>query len=104
MADAIVITEGNALSEPDILRAAREDARIKASAAVEEHPTALHPVLERTIMVLEKCKPDEKGLVRSTKAGCVNVAVNPASIGRVKLALDRLYQFQFYRAACRMLG
>lgn len=90
MADAIVTAEGSTLSEPDSLRAAREQARINASSAVEEEPTAPHPVLERTITSLEKAKPDERGLVRSTKAGCANVAVSPASIARLRLALDRL--------------
>ena len=91
MADAILITEGNSLSEPDSLRAAREEARINASLAIEAEPAASHPVVERTVVTLEKAKPDEKGLVRSTKAGCANVAVSPASIARLRLALDRLF-------------
>lgn len=90
MTDAIVIAEGRTLSEPDSLRAAREQARINASSAVEEEPAAPHPVLERTITALEKARPDERGLVRSTKAGCANVAVSHASIARLSLALDRL--------------
>ena len=79
MADAIVIAEGSTLSEPDSLRAAREQARINASSAVEEEPAAPHPVVKRTITALEKAKPDERGLVRSTNAGCANVAVRRAA-------------------------
>lgn len=89
--DAIVITEGNSLSEPESFRAAREQARINASSTIEDQPAVPHPVVERTIAALEKGKPDEKGLVRSTKAGCANVAVSPASITRLKFALDRLF-------------
>lgn len=90
MADAVVITEGDTLSEPDSLKAARETARINAASAIDQLDTPRHPIVERTIAALEKAKPDERGLVRSGKAGCIVVAVSPASIERVSVALDRL--------------
>lgn len=72
------------------LKAARKTARINAASAIDQLDTPRHPIVERTIAALEKAKPDERGLVRSERAGCIVVAVSPASIERVSVALDRL--------------
>lgn len=88
--DTIVITGGNFLAESASLKAAREQARINATAIINQAVIRRHPIVERTLAALQKAKLDDRGLVHSARKGCISVAVAPASLERVGITLDRL--------------
>jgi len=90
-ADRITIAGGQLGHEPELIAAARENARVLASSidtGVEAPPNA---IVERTAAKLRKAKPAPvTGLVSAEGAGLIKAEVAPASIDRLELALNRI--------------
>lgn len=90
VSDAIVIAGGETRAEPDALAAAREDARVLASAVRDTDDYETHPVVARTVDRLRKGKPSDNGLADAVGPGLIKASVAPASIDRFELAMNRL--------------
>jgi hypothetical protein len=88
ISDKIVIAAGELRAEPEPLTAARERARLIASAA-DEGAVEVSPIVTRTISALRKAKPGPTGLV-SSEGRLIHCEIAPASIDRVELALGRI--------------
>jgi hypothetical protein len=88
ISDKIVIAAGELRAEPEPLTAARERARLIASAA-DEGAVEVPPIVTRTIAALSKAKPGPTGLV-SSEGRLIHCEIAPASIDRVELALGRI--------------
>lgn len=90
ISDTITIVEGSLLHESDVLKQAREQARIAASASAEQIQMQRHEIVAKTIAVLSKTKPGPTGLITVRKIGCIDVEVAPASLDRLGDILDRI--------------
>ncbi len=89
--DRATIAAGEIRIEPDLIAAARDNARVLASSADLEGDRPAHPLIERTIAKLRKVKPSaDNGLAAVNSAGLIRISAAPASIDRVELALNRI--------------
>lgn len=89
--DRITIAAGEIRIEPDLIAAARDNARVLAFAADLEADRPAHPLIERSIAKLRKAKPsDVNGLASVDGAGLINISASPASIDRIELTLKRV--------------
>ena len=89
ISERIVITGAELRREPESLAAAREKARVLASAPMPDDVDA-HPIVARTIAALHKSKPGHAGLVRSEGRKHIACEVAPACLDRLELALNRI--------------
>jgi hypothetical protein len=88
ISDKIVIAAGELRPELEPLAAARERARVLASAA-DEHAIEIPAVVARTLIALRKAKLGPTGLV-SSDGRLIHCEIAPASIDRLELALGRI--------------
>jgi hypothetical protein len=88
-AEKVVISGGHLGPEPDVVASAREQARVLASAHVDDH-AVVHPIVERTIARLRKMKPSAQGLVVIRESALIACEVAPQSIDRLHLILGRI--------------
>lgn len=89
--DRITIAGGELRQESDLIAAARENARVLASAIEADGEVPTNPIVERTAEKLRKAKPAPvTGLVSVEGAGLIKAEVAPASIDRLELALNRI--------------
>lgn len=76
----ITIAGGERRQEPDLIAAARENARVLASAIEADGEAPSNPIVERTAEKLHKAKPAPiTGLVSVEGAGLIKAEVAPAS-------------------------
>ncbi|WP_054529065.1 hypothetical protein [Erythrobacter sp. SG61-1L] len=95
----ITIAGAELRDEPAPLTLARENARVLLSSPAGEPAIAPHPIVERTLARLRKARPSsENGLVSASGPGLVAVAIAPASIDRLEIALNAIF------AAFRAVG
>jgi hypothetical protein len=88
ISDRIAIAAGDLRPEAEAIAAAREQARVLASAALPDN-IATPPVVAKTISALRKARPGLSGLA-ATDGKLIRCEVAPASIDRVELALIRI--------------
>lgn len=89
--DRITIAAGEIKLEPDLIAAARDNARVLASSVDLEAERAAHPLIERSIAKLRKAKPSGvNGLASVDGAGLIKISASPASVDRIELALKRI--------------
>lgn len=89
--DRITIAAGELRPEPELIAAARENARLLASSIDAEAASPPNPIVDRTIAQLRKAKPSSiNGLVAVEGLSVIKVSVAPASIDRLELALSRI--------------
>lgn len=89
--DRITIAAGELRPEPELIAAARENARLLASSIDAEATLSANPIVDRTIAQLRKAKPSSiNGLVTVEGLNIIKVSVAPASIDRLELALGRI--------------
>lgn len=86
----ITIAGGELRQEPELIAAARENARVQVSTIVTDAEINAHPLVARTAERLRKAKPSDRRLVGVEGAGLIKAAVAPASIDRFELALNRI--------------
>lgn len=91
-ADRITIAGADLSRESSILATAREQARILASSGCDDRVTPPHPIIERTIVKLNKGKPSDIGLVAVSGAGLIKCEVAPQSVDRLSVILPRIIQ------------
>lgn len=86
----ITIAGGELRAEPDLIAAARERARILATAAMEDDPPP-NQTVARTIARLRNAKPDETTrLAKVDKPGLIKLEIAPESADRLEMALNRI--------------
>src|SRR3546814_8876377 len=86
----ITIAGGELRQEAELIAAARENARVLASAINVDAEVPSYPIVERTAAKLRKAKPASMtGLVSVEGAGLIKAEVAPASIDRLETALNR---------------
>lgn len=89
--DRITIAAGELRPEPELIAAARENARLLASSIDSEAVLPANPIVDRTIAQLRKAKPSSiNGLVTVEGLNVIKISVAPASIDRLELALSRI--------------
>jgi hypothetical protein len=89
--ERVTIAAGELKPEPDLIAAARENARIAASSIDAGVELPSHPIVERTVAKLRKAKPDAiTGLIAVEGAGLIKAQVAPFSIERLEVALNRI--------------
>jgi len=89
--DRITIAAGQLGPEPEVIAAARENARLLASSIDTDAALPSNPIVDRTIAQLRKAKPSSiNGLVTVEGLNVIKVSVAPASIDRLELALGRI--------------
>jgi len=87
----ITIAAGELRAEPELLAAARENARLLAASIDADAVAPANPIVERTIAQLRKAKPSTtNGLVSVEGLNVIKVSVAPASLDRLTLALNRI--------------
>ncbi|WP_188643276.1 hypothetical protein [Tsuneonella deserti] len=87
----VTIAAGQLGTEPELIAAARENARILASSIDAGADTPPNPIVERTAAKLRKAKPNSvTGLVSVEGAGLIKATIAPASVDRFELALGRI--------------
>ncbi|WP_346033057.1 hypothetical protein [Erythrobacter westpacificensis] len=87
----MVCISGSALrTEPETIATIRDEATSRASKFNAEKDAKEHPVVTRSMAKLRKARPDDRGLVRLTQSGLIDIAIAPASIDRIELALNRI--------------
>lgn len=87
----IAIAAGELRPEPELIAAARENARLLASSIDTEAASPANPIVDRTIAQLRKAKPSPiNGLVTVEGLNVIKASVAPASIDRLELALSRI--------------
>lgn len=90
-ADRITIAAGQLGPEPEVIAAARENARLLASSIDADATLASNPIVDRTIAQLRKAKPSSiNALVTVEGLNVIKVSVAPASIDRLEFALNRI--------------
>jgi len=89
--DRITIAAGQLGPEPELIAAARENARLLASSIDIDATLSSNPIVDRTIAQLHKAKPSAiNGLVTVEGLNVIKASVAPASIDRLELALGRI--------------
>lgn len=89
--DRITIAAGQLGPEPEVIAAARENARLLASSIDTNAALPSNPIVDRTIAQLRKAKPSSiNGLVTVEGLNVIKASVAPASIDRLELALSRI--------------
>jgi hypothetical protein len=89
--DRITIAAGELRPEPELIAAARENARLLASSIDADVVLPANPIVDRTIAQLRKAKPSSiNGLVTVEGLNVIKVSVAPASVDRLELALGRI--------------
>jgi hypothetical protein len=89
--DRITIAAGELRPEPELIAAARENARLLASSIDADAASSANPIVDRTITQLRKAKPSSlNGLVTVEGLNVIKASVAPASIERLELALSRI--------------
>lgn len=89
--DRITIAAGQLGPEPEVIAAARENARLLASSINTDAASSSKQIVDRTIAQLRKAKPSSNnGLVTVEGLNVIKVTVAPASIDRLELALSRI--------------
>ena len=89
--DRITIAAGQLGPEPELIAAARENARLLASSIETDAALSSNPIVDRTIAQLHKAKPSPiNGLVTVEGLNVIKVSAAPASIDRLELALNRI--------------
>ncbi|WP_324750968.1 hypothetical protein SH591_06145 [Sphingomonas sp. LY54] len=86
----IVIHEGAASTETDAMSLARAKVQEALAETAPDVRAAQHTSLDRTLVRLDKAKPDRSGLVRLEGKGLISVVVQPASLDRMKRLLGDL--------------
>lgn len=90
-ADRITIAAGQLGPEPEVIAAARENARLLASSIDADATLSSNLIVDRTIAQLRKAKPSSiNALVTVDGLNVIKVSVAPASIDRLELALNRI--------------
>lgn len=90
-AATISIAAGELRSEPDLIAAARENARVLASTIADGGEEKVHPIVERSVARLRKAKPDAvTGLARVDQVGLIGILAAPATADRLELVLNRI--------------
>lgn len=90
-AASISIAGGELRAEPDLIVAARENARVLAASIVADEGETSHPLVERSVARLRKAKPDSiTGLATVDQSGLIKIVAAPASADRLELALNRI--------------
>lgn len=88
-ADRIVIAAPELRGETPAVADVREAARVRASDhAVDDELE--HPVVDRTIAILQSAKPSRTGVVSTEAGGVIACEVGPASIDRLATILRRI--------------
>lgn len=101
----ITIAGGELRQEPDLIAAARDNARVLASAIDADGEVPSNPIVERTAEKLRKAKPAPvTRLVSVEGAGLIKAEVAPASVDRLELALNRTEQEQLGRPGFRLFA
>jgi hypothetical protein len=91
ISDRITIAAGELRPEPELIAAARENARLFASSIDSEAVLPANPIVDRTITQLRKAKSSSiNGLVTVEGLNLIKASVAPASIDRLELALNRI--------------
>lgn len=89
--DKITIAAGELRPEPELIAAARENARLLASSIDGDAALPANSIVDRTIAQLRKAKPSStNGLVTVEGLNVIKVSIAPASIDRLELALGRI--------------
>lgn len=88
--DRITIAGDNLTGEPNLLAAAREEARIRASSDHPDGAATTYPIVERTIDRLRKAKPSERGLVAVDGAALIKCEVASTSLDRLAVILSQI--------------
>lgn len=89
--ERITIAAGQLGPEPELIAAARENARLLASSIDTDAALSSNPIVDRTIAQLRKAKPSPiNGLVTIEGLNVIKISVAPASIDRLELALGRV--------------
>ena len=91
-ADRITIAVADLSRKSSILATAREQALILASSGCDDRVTPPHPIIERTVVKLNKGKPSDIGLVAVSGAGLIKCEVAPQSVDRLSVILPRIIQ------------
>lgn len=89
--DNVTIAAGEVRAEPDLIAAARENARLAVTTIDEKAEGFADPIVDRTLAQLRKGKPSTTdGLVSIEGLNVIRAKVAPASVDRLALALKRL--------------
>lgn len=89
--DRITIAASQLGPEPELIAAARENARLLASSIDAGAPPTANPIVDRTIAQLRKAKPSAtNGLVSVEGLNVIKASVAPTSIDRLEVALARI--------------
>ena len=88
---AITIAANDLARQSTSVAAVREQARITASASIED-PATPQPTVIATIAKLRKTKPSENGLVAIDGANLIKCEVGPDSIDRLTDLLPKIIQ------------
>lgn len=89
---SITLADPELRNEPPGIAAAREQARIAASATPADSDLPRVPIIERTLARLEKAKPSEVGISTVDGPGLIKCSVAPSSTSRLGIILPRIVQ------------